>query len=365
MENVLDSYQAQLIPAEYLQATTADLRARIAKAKAQLGDKVLYLAHHYQKDEVVEFADQIGDSLALAQIAQTNKTANYILFCGVHFMAETADILTEAHQKVILPDLTAGCSMADMVNDNQLEQAWRELQAKYPDEILPITYVNSTAAVKAFVGEHGGVTCTSSNAASVLAWAFTQKKRIFFLPDQHLGRNTAVDMGIDLADMGVWDPIKNALIADKADLKVILWNGWCSVHQQFTGAHVDAVRAEYPGIKVIVHPECQYEVVQKADHAGSTNKILNTVKNAEPGSKWAVGTDNNLVARMANEIKDKEVVFLNPISCACMTMNRIKLPHVAWALENLVQGTVVNEINVQPQVAQNAVKALDQMLALS
>ncbi|MDR3242285.1 MAG: quinolinate synthase NadA [Lactobacillaceae bacterium] len=365
MENVLDSYQNQLIPEEYLAMPEDELRARIKKAKATLGDKLLFLAHHYQKDEVVEFADQVGDSLALAQIAQANKKADYILFCGVHFMAETADILTQDRQSVILPDLAAGCSMADMVNDNQLERAWHDLQIKYPDEIIPITYVNSTAAVKAFVGAHGGVTCTSSNAASVLEWAFTQKKRVFFLPDQHLGRNTAVAMGIPLEEMGIWDPIANDLIADKTDLKIILWNGWCSVHQQFTGEHVDEVRRQYPGIKVIVHPECQYEVVQKADVSGSTNKILNTVKDAPAGSKWAVGTDNNLVARMASEIKDKEVVFLNPISCACMTMNRIKLPHVAWALENLVKGNVVNQIKVDPVIAKNAAKALDQMLLLS
>jgi len=365
MQNVLDTYQHQLIPEEYLNASEAELKRRIIAAKAKLGTRLLYLAHHYQKDEVVEFADQIGDSLALSQFAQKNKSADYILFCGVHFMAETADMLTDDYQKVILPDLTAGCSMADMVNDYQLGQAWSRLQEKYPDEILPITYVNSTASVKAFVGTHDGITCTSSNAAKVLKWAFTQKKRIFFLPDQHLGRNTAVDMGIALDDMGLWDPIENTLIAGKDDLKVILWNGWCSVHQQFTASNVDAVRQAHPGIKVIVHPECRYEVVSKADITGSTNKILDTVKAAPAGSKWAVGTDNNLVARMAKEITDKEVIFLNPVSCSCMTMNRIRLPHVAWALEKLVDGEVVNQITVDKQTAADGIKSLERMLKLS
>lgn len=364
--SLLKEFQGQVIPEEYLTASDDVLKEKIQRAKDQLGDSVLILAHHYQKDEVVDFADEIGDSLQLAQTAAKNKTADQIVFCGVHFMAETADMLTEDTQKVLLPDLTAGCTMADMANSYQLQQAWKILQQQYPDEILPITYINSTAAVKAFVGDHGGATVTSSNAAEILEWAFTQRKRVFFLPDQHLGRNTAYAMGIPLDEMALWDPIQNELhLNGSDDPKVILWNGWCSVHQQFTPAQIQRYREEDPAIKIIVHPECPHEVVELADEYGSTNKILKVVKNAPAGSRWAIGTDNNLVGRMKEEITDKQVEFLNPVSCACLTMNRIRLPHLAWVLDNLLEGKIVNQITVDQETTKSALAALDRMLELS
>lgn len=364
--SLLTAFENQTIPASYLQASPAELTTKIATAKAQLGSQLLMLAHHYQKDEVVAFADETGDSLQLAQIAAQNKEARYIVFCGVHFMAETADMLTEAHQQVILPDLSAGCSMADMANQHQLVTAWTALQERYGDEIIPITYVNSTAAVKAFVGDHGGAIVTSSNAATILPWAFQQKKRVFFLPDQHLGRNTAYAMGIPLENMVNWDPITQQPLGELHDeVQVILWHGWCSVHQQFTTQQVDKLRQQHPDLKVIVHPECPRELVAVSDEYGSTNKILTVVKNSPKGSKWAIGTDHNLVARMKQELTDHEIFFINPIACACLTMNRIKLPHLAWCLERLAAGEVVNQITVDEETTASALQALDRMLALS
>lgn len=364
--NILTAFANHQISEDYLQATDEELIQRIQTAKAQLGDQLLMLAHHYQKDEVVNFADETGDSLQLAQIAAKNKTAEYIVFCGVHFMAETADMLTEDHQKVILPDLSAGCSMADMANSHQLTKAWAALQERYPDEIIPITYVNSSAAVKAFVGAHDGAIVTSSNAPEILAWAFTQKKRVFFLPDQHLGRNTAYQMDIPLEQMVNWDPINHEAMGElNDDIKVILWNGWCSVHQQFSLNQIQHLREQHPDLQVIVHPECPHEVVAASDEYGSTNKILTVVRNSPKGSKWAIGTDHNLVGRMQQELTDHEIFFINPIACACLTMNRIKLPHLAWSLEQLVAGNVVNQITVDEATTTQALKALERMLVLS
>lgn len=364
--SILTEFQGQRITQDYFDASASQLTEKIMAAKKQFGSRLLILAHHYQKDEIVALADEVGDSLQLAQLAAKNKTAKYIVFCGVHFMAETADMLTEANQQVILPDLTAGCTMADMADRYQLQAAWEQLQEKYPAEILPITYINSTAAVKAFVGEHGGVTVTSSNATQVLKWAFKQKKRIFFLPDQHLGRNTAFGMGIPLSDMALWNPRKNELIASAgSDPRVILWDGWCSVHQQFTSGQIKALKQADPEINIIVHPECPQEVVALADAYGSTNKILQVVAAAPAGSHWAIGTDNNLVGRMKDTFTDKKISFLNPRSCACLTMNRIRLPHLAWSLEQLVQGEVVNQITVDERTTKSALKALERMLALS
>lgn len=364
--SILTEFQGQRIAQDYFNASASQLTEKILAAKKQFGSRLLILAHHYQKDEIVDLADEVGDSLQLAQLAAKNKTAKYIVFCGVHFMAETADMLTEANQQVILPDLTAGCTMADMADRYQLQAAWEQLQEKYPAEILPITYTNSTAAVKAFVGEHGGVTVTSSNATQVLKWAFKQKKRIFFLPDQHLGRNTAFGMGIPLSDMALWNPRKNELIASaETDPRVILWDGWCSVHQQFTSGQIKALKQADPEINIIVHPECPQEVVALADEYGSTNKILQVVSAAPAGSHWAIGTDNNLVGRMKDTFTDKKISFLNPRSCACLTMNRIRLPHLAWSLEQLVQGEVVNQITVDERTTKSALKALERMLALS
>lgn len=364
--SVLTAFEKQTIPEHYLQENEAELTAKILAAKAKLGSQLLMLAHHYQKDEVVAFADETGDSLQLAQIAAKNKEARYIVFCGVHFMAETADMLTEDHQQVLLPDLSAGCSMADMANQQQLVHAWAALQERYGDELIPITYVNSSAAVKAFVGDHGGAIVTSSNAADILPWAFQQKKRVFFLPDQHLGRNTAYEMGIPLENMVNWDPLNQRPLTElHDDVQVILWNGWCSVHQQFTTQQVAKLRQQHPDLKVIVHPECPRELVAVSDASGSTNKILNVVKNSPKGSKWAIGTDHNLVGRMQKELTDHEIFFINPIACACLTMNRIKLPHLAWCLDRLADGEVVNQITVDEQTTTSALKALDQMLRLS
>lgn len=376
MTSILTAFENQTLPQSYLEADQQELCARIIRAKQTLGTDLLMLAHHYQKDEVVAFADETGDSLQLAQIAAKNKTAKHIVFCGVHFMAETADMLTDPHQQVLLPDLAAGCSMADMANRHQLTIAWEVLQKQWPAEIIPITYVNSSAAVKAFVGDHGGAIVTSGNADTILRWAFTQKKRVFFLPDQHLGRNTAYHMGIPLAQMALWDPLTSQLLTNAGqepltneqapDTKVILWNGWCSVHQQFSVKQIETLRQSIPNLSVIVHPEAPHEVVEAADDYGSTNKILQVVQASPAGTKWAVRTDHNLVARMAKQLcPTHEIHFINPVACACLTMNRIKLPHLAWCLEELAAGRSVNRITVDPTTTASALKALDRMLALS
>jgi quinolinate synthase len=364
-----DSERGVECPGDLPMASDPALRDRAAAAKAALGSRVFILGHHYQRDEVIAFADVTGDSFKLAQQAAAHPDAEYIVFEGVHFMAESADILTSAAQQVILPDLAAGCSMADMAEISQVEDCWSALVAAgVADETVPITYMNSTAAIKAFTGRHGGAVCTSSNAERSLAWAFEQGEKVLFLPDQHLGRNTAVrDLGLDLTDCVLYNPNKpsGGLTADELrGARVILWKGHCSVHGRFTPDCVDEVRERVPGINVIVHPECQYEVVEKADYVGSTEKIIATIAAAEPGTAWAVGTELNLVKRLALAHSDKEIVYLDRTVCYCSTMNRIDLPHLVWALESLAAGTVVNRIEVDADTAHWAKVALDRMLAL-
>jgi quinolinate synthase len=345
------------------------LAARARAAKDILGDRVFVLGHHYQRDEVVEFADVTGDSFKLAREAAARPEAEFIVFCGVHFMAESADILTSADQKVILPDLAAGCSMADMAAIDQVEDAWRTLEdAGIAGATLPVTYMNSAASIKAFTGRHGGTVCTSSNAATSLNWAFESAEHVLFLPDQHLGRNTAIgDLGMAPEDCVVFDPRKpgGGLTHDQLRAaKMILWRGHCSVHGRFTPECVDDVRSRVPGVNVIVHPECKREVVEKADFVGSTEAIVKALAAAEPGSAWAIGTELNLVKRLAEQNPDKRVVFLDKTVCYCSTMNRIDLPHLTWALESLVAGNIVNQIEVDPDTAGWARVALDRMLAL-
>ena len=356
-------------PGELPAASDPTLVERAKLAKAALGSRVFVLGHHYQRDEVIQFADVTGDSFKLAQQAAAHPEAEFIVFAGVHFMAESADILTGPTQQVILPDLAAGCSMADMAAIRQVEDCWAALEAAgVADVTVPITYMNSTAAIKAFTGRHGGAVCTSSNAERSLEWAFEQGQKVLFLPDQHLGRNTAVrDLGLSLADCVVYNPNRpnGGLTVDQlASAKMILWKGHCSVHGRFTPDCVDEVRERVPGIRVIVHPECQYEVVEKSDAVGSTEKIIATITAAEPGSAWAVGTELNLVRRLALANPDKEIVYLDRTVCFCSTMNRIDLPHLVWALESLAAGTVVNRIEVDPDTAHWARVALDRMLAL-
>lgn len=346
-----------------------NLVARASAAKAALGSRAMILGHHYQRDEVINFADIRGDSFKLAQAAADNSTAEFIFFCGVHFMAESADILTSANQKVILPDLAAGCSMADMATASQVDTAWQVLtKLGVAGKTIPITYMNSSAAIKAFTGKNNGAVCTSSNAARAMKWAFEKGEKILFLPDQHLGRNTAVlSLGLKLADCVLWNPWKpNGGLSDDQikNAKVILWRGHCSVHGRFTVENIKDVKSRLPGVKVLVHPECQHDVVSNADVIGSTEMIIKTVKDSPAGTKWAVGTELNLVQRLANENPDKEVVFLDKSVCYCSTMNRIDLPHLVWAMESLVAGQVVNQITVAPEVAKYAKVALDRMLAL-
>jgi len=351
----------------YLLVPDNTLDERIAAAKAKLGKDLIILGHHYQRDEVVKFADFRGDSLKLSQQA-AEADAKYIVFCGVHFMAESADILRRGNQIVILPDLSAGCSMADMADIGQLEACWSEL-ATVTDtgKIIPVTYMNSTAAIKSFTGEHGGSACTSSNAAAVMAWAFERGEKVLFLPDEHLGRNTAYRMGIPLAEMIVWDPYEE-LGGNTAEAiaraRVILWKGYCSVHQRFTLEQVARVRREHPGIRVIVHPECRFEVAQGADQIGSTEGIIRVVKAAAPGSKWAVGTEIHMVNRLSKELKDRQVISLDSSVCVCTTMFRITPVHLLWALENLGAGKIVNQISVDERTRHFARTALDRMLSL-
>ncbi|MCX6432870.1 MAG: quinolinate synthase NadA [Actinobacteria bacterium] len=356
-------------PGDLPAASDPSLVQRARVAKAALGDRVFVLGHHYQRDEVIAFADVTGDSFKLAQQAAAHPEAEFIVFAGVHFMAESDDILTAASQQVILPDLAAGCSMADMAGIAQVEDCWAALEAAgVADVTVPITYMNSTAAIKAFTGRHGGAVCTSSNAERSLAWAFEQGEKVLFLPDQHLGRNTAVrDLGLSLDDCVVYNPNRpNGGLTQQQlqDARMILWKGHCSVHGRFTPDCVDEVRERVPGVNVIVHPECAYEVVEKADEAGSTEKIIATVTAAAPGTAWAIGTELNLVKRLALANPDKEIVYLDRTVCYCSTMNRIDLPHLVWVLESLVAGTVVNRIDVDPDTAHWARIALDRMLAL-
>jgi len=350
----------------YLLIPDNSLDDRIAAAKAQLGKDAVVLGHHYQRDEVIKFADFRGDSLKLSyQAAEAD--GRYIVFCGVHFMAESADILRRSHQQVILPDLNAGCSMADMADIGQVETCWDELSSVGNSKIIPVTYMNSTAAIKSFTGEHGGSVCTSSNAAAVMRWALEQGEKALFLPDEHLGRNTAFRMGVPLNEMIVWDPYRNlGGNSPEAILKarVILWKGYCSVHQRFLPRHIDRVRTEHPGIRVIVHPECRFEVAQAADEIGSTEGIIKAISASPAGSTWAVGTEIHLVNRLNKQFSDRKVMSLDPSVCVCTTMFRITPQHLLWALENLAAGNVVNRISVDDRTRHFAHVALDRMLSL-
>ncbi|NYE70835.1 quinolinate synthase NadA [Microlunatus parietis] len=356
-------------PGELPPASDPGLVERARRAKEKLGDRVFILGHHYQRDEVIQFADVTGDSFKLARDAAARPGAEYIVFCGVHFMAESADILTGPDQRVILPDLAAGCSMADMARLAQVEDAWDVLaDAGVAEKTVPVTYMNSSADIKAFCGRNGGVVCTSSNAKRVLEWAYQQGEKVFFLPDQHLGRNTAVlQLGYELDDCVVYDPRQpnGGLTRQQLrDAKVILWRGHCSVHGRFTPEAVDEARARIPGVQVLVHPECQHEVVLKADLIGSTEFIIQTIEAAEPGTKWVIGTELNLVQRLAKNHPELEISFLERIVCYCATMNRIDLPHLVQSLENLVEGRVVNQIEVDPDTERSAKQALQRMLDL-
>ncbi len=356
-------------PGELPAASDPTLVDRARRAKAALGDRVFVLGHHYQRDEVIQFADVTGDSFKLAQQAAARPEAEFIVFCGVHFMAESADILTGDDQAVLLPDLAAGCSMADMATFEQVEECWDVLRdAGVAATVVPVAYMNSSAAIKAFTGRHGGTICTSSNAKRALDWAYEQGTKVLFLPDQHLGRNTAVrELGLSLEDCVVYDPHKpgGGLTPQQLrDATMILWKGHCSVHGRFTVDAVREVRERVPGVTVLVHPECKHEVVEAADLVGSTEFIIKALEAAPAGSAWAIGTELNLVRRLAKEHPDKTVVFLEKTVCFCSTMNRIDLPHLVWTLESLVDGTVPNRITVEPETARYARAALDQMLAL-
>ncbi|MER5840693.1 MULTISPECIES: quinolinate synthase NadA [Streptomyces] len=358
-------------PGDLPSPSDPDLVERARAAKEKLGDKVFVLGHHYQRDEVVQFADVTGDSFKLAKDAAARPQAEYIVFCGVHFMAESADILTGDDQKVVLPDLAAGCSMADMATAEQVAECWDVLtEAGISDRVVPVSYMNSSADIKAFTGRHGGTICTSSNAKRALDWAFEQGEQVLFLPDQHLGRNTAVrDLGMSLEDCVLYNPHKpnGGLTAQELrDAKMILWRGHCSVHGRFSLDSVNDVRERIPGVNVLVHPECRHEVVAAADYVGSTEYIIKTLEAAPAGSKWAIGTELNLVRRLANRFapEGKEVVFLDKTVCFCSTMNRIDLPHLVWALESLAEGNLVNRIEVDKETEQFAKLALERMLAL-
>lgn len=363
--NILASLTTNImIPEKYRQMSREELEARVIEVKGRLGKRLFIPGHHYQKDEVIQFADATGDSLKLAQLSAENTEAEFIVFCGVHFMAETADILTSEKQKVFLPDMRAGCSMADMADIQQTEKAWEELLGIFGDTILPLTYVNSTAAIKAFVGEKGGATVTSSNAETMVKWAFGQKERILFLPDQHLGRNTAADLGVGLDEMAIWNPLVHKLEyeGDFSRIKVILWKGHCSVHENFTVQNVHETRTQFPDMKIIVHPECRREVVELADEAGSTSYIIEAIEKAEPGSSWAIGTEMNLVNRLIKNHPEQHIISLNPHMCPCLTMNRIDLPHLVWSLDTLEDNNGHNLIKVSETIAGNAKIALEHML---
>jgi len=358
--------ERQPLPDRYRGLDDEEMDRRIATARARLGSRLLILGHHYQRDEVIRFADYVGDSFKLSRYCRTRPEADYVVFCGVHFMAESADVLCAPHQQVILPDLAAGCSMADMAAIDQLESCWRDLGAMGIDSVIPVTYINSSAAIKAFVGEHGGIVCTSGNAAGVLRWAWKEGERILFLPDQHLGRNTAFNMGVPLDRMLVWDPdqLDGGLDAAQIrDARLLLWKGHCSVHTRFSVAQIEMVRQEHPGVRVIVHPEVPFDVVQAADDSGSTEHILAQVRQSPEGSVWAVGTEVHLVNRLAHEVAPgKTVISLDQLGCLCSTMFRVSPNHLLWILEELVDGRVHNQI-VVPEQQQHWVRvALDRML---
>ncbi len=350
----------------YRELSDAELEERIATVKEQMGDSLLILGHHYQQDEVIRFADLRGDSYKLSQLAAQHGTCQAIVFCGVHFMAETADVLSRETVEVYLPDLAAGCSMADMADRESVEAAWEDLgEIIDTDDLMPVTYVNSSAELKAFCGRHGGIVCTSSNARAVLEWSFARRSRVLFFPDQHLGRNTARAMGIPLDQMLVWDP-REPLGGNSAERiassRVLLWRGHCSVHQMFKPEHVAGFRRRFPDSKILVHPECMMQVVDAADLVGSTEFIIKTIGQAPAGSTWGIGTELHLVNRLAAENPDKSIHFLSPMVCMCATMFRIDMPHLAWCLENLARGTPVNRIKVPPETARWAEVALARML---
>ena len=363
--------ERQPLPERYLGLSDDEMQARIATARATLGDRLVILGHHYQRDEVIRFADYTGDSFKLSREVAQHPNADYIVFCGVHFMAESADVLALPHQRVILPDLAAGCSMADMAPADELEIAWSELeQLGMASRTVPVTYINSAAAIKSFVGEHGGTVCTSSNAAAVLTWGWEQREKILFLPDQHLGRNTAFfRMGVPLDEMVVWDPKQpfGGLTREQVDrARLILWKGHCSVHVRFTAKQIDLVRQQHPGVRVIVHPEVPFEAVQAADDNGSTEYILAQVRKSAPGSVWAVGTEVHLVHRLADEMRPKgvTVLSLDSLGCLCSTMFRVSPNHLLWVLEGLVDGQVHNQVEVPEHQIQWGRVALDRMLAI-
>jgi quinolinate synthase len=355
------------LPVEYRRLSPEELTARIAAAKATLGTKLFILGHHYQRDEIIQFADARGDSFKLAQLAAARPEADYIVFCGVHFMAESADILSAPHQKVILPNLTAGCSMADMANIDDVTDCWEQIAEVTDATVVPVTYMNSAADLKAFCGERDGVVCTSSNAEAVLRWAWERGEKILFFPDEHLGRNTAHKMGVPQDRMIVWDPRKDLggnTVEAIENAQIILWKGFCSVHGRFTPDQVRFARENYPGIKVIVHPECRKEVVDLADLVGSTEFIIKQVEQAPAGTQWAIGTEINLVNRLAQEHPDQTVFCLDPVVCPCSTMYRIHPAYLCWVLENLVEGRVLNQITVDPETTHWAKVALDRMLSI-
>ena len=365
--------------APYKTLEAEELQSRIDAVREHFGDSLLILGHHYQQDEVIAHADLRGDSYKLSQLAASSEECETIVFCGVHFMAETADILANRPERleerngnrvtVILPDMAAGCSMADMAAINQVEAAWEDMSEVIDTEqVIPVTYINSAASLKAFCGRHGGIVCTSSNAAAVMDWAFERGQRVFFFPDQHLGRNTALKMGMTEDQMPVWDPYQLELGGNtEAALeksRVILWKGHCSVHQMFRPEHVDGFRKQHPGIKILVHPECPREVNDLADVSGSTGTIIETVRNSEPGTKWAIGTELHLVNRLKAEHPEQEIHFLSPVVCMCATMYRIDLPHLCWTLENLRDGAAVNVIEVGEEDTKWSLIALERMLAV-
>jgi quinolinate synthase len=354
-------------PGDLPPASDPDLVDRALTARRTLGDRAFVLGHHYQREEVIRFADARGDSFRLAQQAAARPEAEFVVFCGVHFMAESADVLTGDHQQVVLPDLAAGCSMADMATLAQVEEAWEILEEWVPGQVIPLTYMNSSADIKALTGREGGAICTSSNAARAMVWSFDQRDKVLFLPDQHLGRNTALAMGLAPEELVVWDPHRDEGGLDPERVRaarVLLWRGHCSVHNRFLPEHVDLVRQRIPGVRVLVHPECRREVVDKADEVGSTERIIKVVEASPPGSKWAVATELNLVHRLALQHPDKTVAFLDRTVCFCSTMNRIDLPHLVWAMEELVAGRVPNRVQVDPVTRADALVALERMLAL-
>lgn len=375
MTTTLDAPRLELLP--YKSLGDDELQQRIRAVKQELGPSLLILGHHYQQDEVIALADLTGDSYQLSQMAADSKGCRHIAFCGVHFMAETADILANRPEKlseresqrvrVMLPDLAAGCSMADMAAIQQIEDAWEQLgEVLDTGDITPVTYINSAASLKAFVGRHGGIVCTSSNAKAALQWAFARTSRVMFFPDQHLGRNTATGMGIPINAMPVWDPFADELGGNSEEAiaasRVILWKGHCSVHQVFRPEHVALFREQHPGIKILVHPECPREVFELADEFGSTGKIIKTVDAASPGTKWAIGTELHLVNRLKQQHPEQEIHFLSPVVCMCATMYRIDLAHLCWTLENLAAGTPVNTIEVDEETARWSLLALERML---